>query len=314
MKEKYINPYTDFGFKKLFGEEASKDLLIDFLNEVLKNEHTIVDLDFKPTENLGIVENDRKAIFDIYCKGSNNEYFIVEMQKAKINFFKDRTIFYSTFPIREQAEKGEWDYNLKPVYCVAILDFEFNKDKKTERYLSNIKLKDQYCEVFYDKLTFIFIEMPRFNKKENELTTHFDKWLYFLKNLPSFDHIPDILKESVFIKGFEKAEISNYNEDELRRYEESLKVYRDLKGVIDSAFDDGKIQGEKLGIEKGEKLGIEKGKNEEKKENAKKMKDKGLDINLISEIIGLSIEDINKLWILTIFFISPKFLTIDLSL
>jgi len=279
MKEKYINPYTDFGFKKLFGEEASKDLLIDFLNEVLKNEHTIVDLDFKPTENLGIIENDRKAIFDIYCKGSNNEYFIVEMQKAKINFFKDRTVFYSTFPIREQAEKGEWDYNLKPVYCVAILDFEFNKDKKTERYLSNIKLKDQYCEVFYDKLTFIFIEMPRFNKKEDELKTHFDKWLYFLKNLPNFNEIPNILKESVFIKGFEKAEISNYNEDELRRYEESLKVYRDLKGVIDTAFDDGKVQGEKLGIKK----------------TAKNMKDLGVSIEIISKSTGLSIEDINKL-------------------
>ena len=309
MKEKYINPYTDFGFKKLFGEEASKDLLIDFLNEVLKNEHTIVDLDFKPTENLGIIENDRKAIFDIYCKGSNNEYFIVEMadiltslsmsalahpwaaQKAKINFFKDRTVFYSTFPIREQAEKGEWDYNLKPVYCVAILDFEFNKDKKTERYLSNIKLKDQYCEVFYDKLTFIFIEMPRFNKKEDELKTHFDKWLYFLKNLPNFNEIPNILKESVFIKGFEKAEISNYNEDELRRYEESLKVYRDLKGVIDTAFDDGKIEGEKLGVEKGEKLGIEKGKIE----TAIKMKKDNLSIEIISKYTGLSIEDINKL-------------------
>jgi len=290
MKDKYINPYTDFGFKKLFGEEANKDLLIDFLNEVLKNEHKIIDLSFKPTENLGIIENDRKAIFDIYCKDSNNEYFIVEMQKAKINFFKDRTVFYSTFPIREQAEKGEWDYQLKPVYCVAILDFEFEKGNSKD-YISNVKLKNQYCEVFYDKLTFIFIEMPRFNKNEEELQNHFDKWLYFLKNLPNFDEIPTILKEPIFIKGFEEAEIAKYNQDEFKRYEESLKIYRDLKGVINTAFDDG----EKLGLEKGEKLGIEKGKKNKAIETAKKMKQKGLDINLICEITGLLIEELDKL-------------------
>ncbi|HOV13313.1 MAG TPA: Rpn family recombination-promoting nuclease/putative transposase [Spirochaetota bacterium] len=287
MKDRYINPYTDFGFKKLFGEEASKDLLIDFLNEVLKGDHTIVDLTFKPTENLGIADSDRKAIFDIYCKGKNNESFIVEVQKAKINFFKDRTLFYTTFPIREQAERGEWDYKLKPVYCVAILDFEFEKQKESDRFLSNVKLKDQYCEVFYDKLTFIFIEMPRFKKQENELETHFDKWLYFLKNLPNFDDIPNILREPVFIKGFQKAEISKYNQDELRKYEESLKIYRDLKGVVDTSF----YEGEKIGIEKGK---IEGEKNKAC-ESAKKMKQKGFDIKLISEITGLTENEIEKL-------------------
>ena len=259
------------------------------------NEHTIIDLTFKPTENLGITDSDRKAIFDIYCKGKNYESFIVEMQKAKINFFKDRTLFYTTFPIREQAEKGEWDYKLKPVYCVAILDFEFEKQKESDRFLSNVKLKDQYCEVFYDKLTFIFIEMPRFKKTEDELQTHFDKWLYFLKNLPNFDEIPNILKEPVFIKGFQKAEISKYNQDELRKYEESLKIYRDLKGVVDTSF----YEGEKIGIEKGkiegEKIGIEKGKIESKYETVKKMKQKGFDVKLISEITGLSENEIEKL-------------------
>jgi len=281
MHEKYINPYTDFGFKKLFGEEASKDLLLDFLNEVLKDEHVIADLSFKPTEQLGLINNDRKAIFDIYCKGENGESFIVELQKAKINFFKDRTVFYSTFPIREQAERGEWNYKLKPVYCVAILDFEFDK-KKEERekdYLSNVKLKDQYCEVFYDKLTFIFIEMPRFNKTTEQLETHFDKWLYFLKNLPSFDEIPAILREPVFLKCFSKAEIANYNQDELSMYNESLKVYRDMKGVIDTSFYEGKIEGRLEG----------------KLEDAKLMKDNGIDSSLISRITGLTIERISKL-------------------
>ena len=119
MKAKYVNPFTDFGFKKIFGEEASKPLLIDFLNALLPQTSKIVDLNFKNTEHLGQTDADRKAIYDIYCENEKGEKFIVELQKAKQNYFKERTIYYSTFPIREQAEKGDWNYNLKAVYCVG---------------------------------------------------------------------------------------------------------------------------------------------------------------------------------------------------
>ena len=251
---KYINSYTDFGFKKLFGEEGSKEQLKDFLNELLPPIHKIKDLSFKKTEQLPENENARKAIFDIYCEAENGTKFIVEMQKAKIDFFKDRAIFYTTFPIKEQAEKGDWNFELKPVYCIAILDFNFEKDTKiTETikndYLSSVQLKDQYCNIFYDKLAFIFLEMPRFIKTESELKTHFDKWLYFLKHLEDFNDIPDILKESVFIECFRKAEIANYNQKERDQYEASLKVYRDLKGVIDTSFHDGIKKGIDIGID-----------------------------------------------------------------
>ncbi|RYX85157.1 Rpn family recombination-promoting nuclease/putative transposase, partial [bacterium] len=119
MKARYINPFTDFGFKKIFGEEASKPLLIDFLNALLPPQNQIVNLAFKNTEQLGQTDSDRKAIYDIYCENETGEKFIVELQKAKQNYFKERTVFYSTFPIREQAEKGEWNYNLKAVYCIG---------------------------------------------------------------------------------------------------------------------------------------------------------------------------------------------------
>ena len=126
MKAVYINPFTDFGFKKIFGEEASKPLLLDFLNALLPIKNKITDLNFKNTEQLGQTDADRKAIFDIYCENERGEKFIVELQKAKQNYFKERTIYYATFPIREQAEKGNWNYNLKAVYCVGILDFKFD--------------------------------------------------------------------------------------------------------------------------------------------------------------------------------------------
>lgn len=279
MKARYINPYTDFGFKKLFGEEGSKNLLIDFLNQLLPIEHKIIELTFKNPEQLGLNKDDRKAIFDIHCQNSKGERFIVEMQKAKIKFFKDRAVFYTTFPIKEQAEKGDWNFNLTPIYCVAILDFTFDDDREKKEYISNVQLKDQFCQIFYNKLTYIFIEMPRFNKQELELKSHFDKWLYFLKNLENFENIPEILNEDLFIQGFQTAEIANFDAKQLADYEESLKAYRDLKGVIDTSFEEGQIEG----------------RHEKSFEIASLMKKAGEPSEKISQFTGLSKEVIENI-------------------
>jgi predicted transposase/invertase (TIGR01784 family) len=249
VTEKYINPFTDFGFKKLFGTEPNKDLLIDFLNEVvLPDQRKITDLSYKKNDQLGSTEFDRKAIFDLYCIGSKNERFIVEMQKAKQNYFKDRTVFYATFPIQEQAQKGDWDFSLSEVFTVGILDFVFSDDEQTERSEDKevrhvVNLKDQKCHVFYDKLTFIYLEMPNFTKTEDELETSYDKWLYVLKNLATLTNRPSKLQEKIFQRLFETAEIAKFSPEEKEQYEESLKSYRDLKNVIDTSFDEGKTEG-----------------------------------------------------------------------
>jgi predicted transposase/invertase (TIGR01784 family) len=257
MKAKYVNPFTDFGFKKIFGEEASKPLLIDFLNALLPQIDKIVDLTFKNNEQIGQTDLDRKAIYDIYCENDKGEKFIVELQKAKQNYFKERTIYYSTFPIREQAEKGEWNYNLKAVYCIGILDFTFD-DYETEPERSEvvhiIKLKNQHGKTFYDKLTFIYLEMPNFNQKETELETRLDKWLYFIKHLEDFQTIPTIIADEVFSQAFEKAELAKFGQAELANYENSLKIYRDLKGVIDTAFSEGKSEVAKIMKSEGEPI------------------------------------------------------------
>lgn len=167
FQEKYINPFTDFGFKKLFGEVPNKDLLLDFLNELLKDEQgEIVDIQFLKNEHLGVGAIDRRAIFDIYCKNERGEKFIVELQKAKQNFFKDRMVFYSTFPIREQAKSSDWNFELKAVYTIAILDFVFEEDKtEADKFRYDVKLTDiDTKKVFFDKLTYIYLEMPKFNK------------------------------------------------------------------------------------------------------------------------------------------------------
>jgi len=279
LQDKYINPFTDFGFKKLFGSEPNKDLLIDFLNQVLPGKHRIKDLTYASTEKLGNTETDRKAIFDLYCIGENGERFIVEMQKAKQNFFKDRSVYYSSFPIQEQAKKGDWNYQLAAVYMVGILDFTFSEDELEREVRHELQLKDQKCRVFYDKLTYIYLEMPNFRKAEAELQTNFDKWMYILQELPHLQNRPKALQERVFQKLFEAAEIAKFTPDEKNKYAESLKYYRDLKNVVDTSFDEGKAEG----------------KDERNIEIALQMKAKGMDTNLIAEITGLSIDEIEKI-------------------
>ena len=154
MISKYFNPYTDFGFKKLFGEEGSKDLLIDFLNQLLPAHHQIAQLSFKNPENFSNTAEERKAIFDIYCESVSGERFIVEMQKAKMHFFKDRSLFYSTFPIREQGQKGVWDFRLLPVYFIAILDFVYDEKEDERKFRRDVCLKDQDGDVFYVVVNF----------------------------------------------------------------------------------------------------------------------------------------------------------------
>lgn len=290
IKEKYINPFTDFGFKRLFGEEPNKDLLIDFLNVLLKNqEGEIVDLTYLKTEQLGLTELDRKAIFDLYCENEKGEKFIVEMQKSKQNFFKDRSVYYSTFPIQEQAQKSEWNYELKAVYTIGILDFVFDEDKSdANKFRYDVKLQDiKTNKTFYDKLTFIYFEMPKFNKTIDELDNHYDKWLYVLKNLHRLDRLPDSLKEQVFERVFEVAEIAKFSHEEYLSYEDSLKYYRDLKNTIDTAKEEGREEGLEEGMEKGmEKKAVE---------IAERLIINGIAVELISKSTGLTIDQIEKI-------------------
>jgi len=245
FKEKYINPFTDYGFKRLFGEEPNKDLLLDFLNELLKEqEGRITELSYLPNEKLPISVGDRRAIFDIYCTNEKGEQFIVEMQKAEQKFFKDRTIFYSTFPIQEQARNKDrfWNFELKAVYTVGILDFVF-EESDPDKYRHDVKLTEQETnKIFYNKLNYIYLEMPKFQKTEKELETRFDKWMFVLKNLPKLDKIPVELKEKIFQKLFKSAEISKLKPDEYQQYEASVNAYRDIFNIKSTYLEKGKIE------------------------------------------------------------------------
>ncbi|NEQ11006.1 MAG: Rpn family recombination-promoting nuclease/putative transposase, partial [Moorea sp. SIO4E2] len=285
LKDKYISLLTDFGFKRVFGTEPNKGLLIDFINTLLPPRHHIEDVTFKNTENLGNTPVDRKGIFDIYCQSKTGERFIVEIQKAKQNFFQDRSAYYSTFPIQEQAQKGDWDYQLKAVYTVGVLDFVFDDHslgarslgretrpgshrKNDQTILHTVELKNQDCQVFYDKLKFLslgarslgrearpgshrYIELPKFTKTIDQLETHFDKWLFVLKNLSELQNRPQPFQEPVFNQLFDVAEIANFSRTEQDNYQNSLKYYRDMNNIVETSRQEGLQEGLLKGREEG---------------------------------------------------------------
>ena len=277
-EERYISLLTDFGFKRIFGTKPNKDLLIDFLNSLFNGEQVVKDVTFLNSEHVGDVHTDRKAIFDVYCENEHGEKFIVEMQNAYQTYFKDRSLYYATFPIREQAQKGEgWNYKLKHVYVVALLNYDMSDPAFSDDTINHdIGLLDkQTHRVFNDKLTFKYVEISKFNKRIEELKTNYDKWLFVLQNLSRLDRQPEYLQTAVFNRLFAEAEIAKFTKTELREYEDSLKAYRDIKNSLDSAE--------------------EKGERKKAIEIAKNLLEMGMSIDNIMKATGLSKEEIAKL-------------------
>lgn len=277
-EERYISLLTDFGFKRIFGTKPNKDLLIDFLNSLFNGEQVVKDVTFLNSEHVGDVHTDRKAIFDVYCENEKGEKFIVEMQNAYQTYFKDCSLYYATFPIREQAQKGEgWNYKLKHVYIVALLNYDMSDPAFSDDTINHdIGLLDkQTHRVFNNKLTFKYVEISKFNKRIEELKTNYDKWLFVLQNLSRLDCQPEYLKTAVFNRLFAEAEIAKFTRAELREYEDSLKAYRDIKNSLDSAE--------------------EKGERKKAIEIAKNLLEMGMPIDNIMKATGLSLEEIAKL-------------------
>jgi len=232
--------------------------LIDFLNQVLGEREQIRDLTYSNTEQQGRTESERKAVYDLYCENEKGEKFIIEVQNASHLYFKDRSIYYATFPLREQAHKGkDWNYALKAVYTICILNFSFPDTSGKERYLREVQLLDKHTfEVFFDKLTFIYLELPRFRKSEEELVTGFDKWMYVLRHLEKLQDKPQKLREKVFDRLFDQAELAKLSPEEMRTYDESLKIYWDNYSVIETAKHEGREQGRQAARKAGTRSGL----------------------------------------------------------
>ena len=297
-EERYISLLTDFGFKRIFGSDINKDLLIDFLNSLFNGEQVVKNVTYLNSEHVGDVYAERKAICDVYCENEHGEKFIVEMQNAYQTYFKDRSLYYATFPIREQAPKGDnWNFKLQHVYVVALLNNDMNEEAFSHESINHdVGLLDkQTHKVFNNKLTFKYVEIARFNKDINELETNFDKWLYVLRNLSRLDNQPTYLRNEVFNRLFSQAEIARFDKKELKAYEDSLKAYRDIKNSLDTAKEEGRAEGLAEGLEKGLEKGRAEGASEKALTIAREMLALNISVDTIKKVTGLTDNEIHDL-------------------
>lgn len=284
LQEQYVNLLTGFGFRRIFGSDSNKQLLVDFLNTLLPEHAPIQSLSHTNAASLGSTPVNRSAIFDIDCQGVNGERFIVELQMAKQNFFKNRSAFYASFPI--QALRGEGNCQLTPVYAIGILDFVFNDHRKAPDFIYTLELNDQHGDAFYDQLTLIYVALPKFTKPLEALTSQQDKWLYLFKHLPEIEGQPYPFQDAIFSQLFEVAKIANFTQLEQDSYQDSLKHYRDLNNVINTAKQEG--------FERGVEQIIERGRKAEKLEIARSLLSQ-LPIEAISQATGLTVAEITQL-------------------
>lgn len=307
---RFINPFTDFGFHRIFGQEVHKELLIDFLNQLLKDERQIIDITFKnPILQPETIE-DRGVIFDIHCRDDQGGWFVVEMQNGAQPYFYDRGIYYLSRAISNQGEKGkDWKFGLCPVYGIFLLNYKMgiNSKFRTDVILAD---RDTGC-MFSDKIRQVYLELPWFTKEPDECETDFERWLYLLKHMDTLERMPFKARKAVFDKLLEVADVANLSKEERVLYDEALKRYRDYKNTIDYAEEKGIEKGMEKGIKIGEAKGLAKGlakgkaegraeglakgKAQEQRQIAANLKKQGVDIETIAQCTGLSVEEISQL-------------------
>jgi len=266
---RFVDPLTDFGFKRIFSSEPNKDLLIAFLNELFRGRKVIRNLVYNSQEKVGAAKDFRGSVFDLTCTGVDGEIFIIEMQRMEQAHFIDRAIFYIASKLHEFGPKGNsgWDYNLPEIYFIALVDFKLT-DSPEGKYLHRVWLREEESKnIFHNKLGLIFLELPNFVLPSNAVLTGLDRWMFVLQNMGKMEKIPVFLQRRIFQKLFKIAEVANLKKEEYMLYERSLMEKWDAYAIkkfarenLKKALKEGMEKGIKEGREEGREAGIEEGK------------------------------------------------------
>ena len=288
---RYINPFTDWGFKRLFGQEFSKALLIDFLNDLLAGELSVKDVKFRDKELLPPTKDQRGIICDVYCESDTGERFIVEMQNKWQPHFLDRSICYACRSVLAQVDKGksesEGAYSFLPIYTVCFMNYIPHFDE-VNKFRTDIVLADKESGVVAsDKLRFIYLALPLFKKKAEECETDFEKWIYVLKHMEALSRMPFTAQKNIFKQLEEYADSHHLSKDEWDAYENSLWVARDQMAYM-AAY-------EREAREKGMAEGMAKGQADERKNIALRLLDMGLSVQQVAQASGLCEADVEAL-------------------
>lgn len=217
---RYINPYTDFGFRRFFGTEENKELLISFLNSiVVRRGDPIVEVSFPQKTS----DEFPDSFFDVLCRRKSGDVFVAVMQNAPLGFTKDLSVFHLFTGTTTFSKTYSGKYPLNETCLVALTNQTLSQEGASERYLHEVMLMDvKNYHVFYKRLLLVYLEMPKFEKHAEELRTMGDKWLFALKNLPFFREVPKVLNGNVFEQLFEQADLTRFTDEERLAYQRSL--------------------------------------------------------------------------------------------
>jgi len=289
---KYIDPTTDYGFKRIFGKDTSKDLLISLLNELFRGRKVIKSLEYNRNDHVGDTKGTGDVIFDLTCTDENGDRFVIEIQRTSQANLKKRMLAYGSRLVTDQIPDGDralWNYDLKGVYVIVLMDGFNMPGGSNGNVIHDICLCDRDTkEIFQEDIGFIYVELENFLKTEEEVaeSSNLDKWLYVLKYMSEMEALPTYLRKTIFEKVFQIAEYSNLTKEEREMYNASVKQKWDEQSRWETAINEGmKIEREKAEEEKkAEKLSI-----------ALNFKKSGFPMEAIARNTGLDIKIVERL-------------------
>jgi len=293
---RFINPKTDFAFKKIFGSNKSKPILISFLNAMIYDGNpTIADLEITDPYLPSRVQYLKDSYLDVKARLIGGATVIIEMQVLNVESFAKRVVYNTAKTYSTQLMRGEGYSKLKPVIALTITDFEmFDNDREVISHFV-FKEKKRLFNYFEPEIAMTFIELPKFNKQLDELETLTDKWVYFMKNAPSLEVIPQTMETvSEIQQAFAIANETNLNAEELKDLEDRERYILDQQGISRKGIEEGREEGREQGIEQGIEQGLALGMREKALEIARQLLNV-LDDRTISQTTGLSVEDIQNL-------------------
>ena len=275
-KFKYADLLNDEVFKLVFGRESTKDVMIEFLNQVILDRR-ILDLEFIDKEMHPVERDAKGTVYDMFCKTDDGSRIIVEVQRRKQPFYPERALYYSTFQIQRQVEAGAEYYDFLPVYVVSILDFMMDDDPQSNAVRTAYRLyEDNSHKLLTDRVTFIFIELPKFTKTVDELDGNILEGMYFcFKNMAELESRPEVLDHHVFTKIFDVTELYNMDQDTRDKVLDNMTTERDLRNQMIYARGEGREEGIALAINN--------------------MAESGLDAEQIAEIMKMPVADVQAM-------------------
>ena len=297
---KYADLLDDEVFKMVFGRESTKDVMIEFLNQVIPD-RKIVDLEFLDKEMHPVERDYKGSVYDMFCRTDDGSRIIVEVQRRKQPFYPERALYYSTFQIQRQVEAGAEYYDFLPVYVVSILNFRMNDEPEDKQVKSVYRIYEETTHrLLTNRVTFICLELEKFQKKLEELDGDILEGMYFcFKNMATLEARPEILSHKVFGKIFEVSELLNMDKVTRSKVLDKMTTERDLRNqmryfketTLAEGREQGLAEGRAEGRAEGLAEGLAEGRAEGRAETVRKMLVAGVSAQVVADALGITVEE-----------------------